>query len=141
MAFPRSAHDLTSGLVYFARMCHKIRMHAAGELPADYISNLGQGFDGRICRFLKVDYTALREQALAEPDDAAVLEWCYQQGFRPTEDDLIMFNKYSVKFGWRDEDNGATGRLQGFKESSGLGDRADLVTFFDYYDVDEGRRA
>jgi hypothetical protein len=77
---------------------------------------------------------------LAQPDDAVVLEWCYQQGFRPTEDDLLMFNKYSTKFGWRDEDTGATGRLEGFKAASGFADRADIVTFFDYYEVDEGRR-
>ena len=140
MSFPRSAYDLTSGLVYFARMLHKIRLHAAGDLPSDYISNLGEGFDGRICRFLKVDYSNLREQALAQPDDAAVLEWCYQQGFRPTEDDLLMFNKYSTKFGWRDEDTGATGRLEGFKATSGFADRTDIVTFFDYYELDEGRR-
>lgn len=42
-------------MVYFGRMLDKIRLHAAGALPVDYVVNLGDAkptvFDGRICRF------------------------------------------------------------------------------------------
>jgi hypothetical protein len=42
---PRSPYDTQSGLVYFPRMLHKIRLHLAGTLPDDYRENLGQAFD------------------------------------------------------------------------------------------------
>jgi len=45
-----------------------------------------------------------------------------------------------LKRGWRDEDDGSTQELESYKAASGLADRADLVTFFDYYEVDEGRK-
>jgi hypothetical protein len=54
-AVPRSAYDLTGGIVYFARMLHKIRLHGEGALRSDYRANLGSGFDGRCCRFLGVE--------------------------------------------------------------------------------------
>ena len=51
-----------------------------------------------------------------------------------------MLDKFMLKRGWRDEDDGSTQELQGYKEGSGLSGRDDLLTFFDYYEVDEGRR-
>ena len=44
------------------------------------------------------------------------------------------------KRGWRDEDAGSTQELGRYKASSGLAHRADIVTFFEYYEVDEGRK-
>jgi len=38
-------YERTSGMFYFARMCSKIRLHAAGQLPEDYFDMLGHGFD------------------------------------------------------------------------------------------------
>ena len=46
-----------------------------------------------------------------------------------------------LKRGWRDEDDGSTLELEAYKAGSGLAHRTDLVTFFDYYEVDEGRRS
>ena len=48
--------EKTGGLFYFARMCSKIRLYASGKLPTDYHELLGKGFDGRTCRYLKVEY-------------------------------------------------------------------------------------
>ena len=138
--FPRSAYDRTAGLLYFARMLDKIRLHHAGQLPEEYHPFLGQGFDGRMCRFLKIDHPAVRERTLAGGEDADVLEWCYANGRRPSEEEVEIFNKYQSKFGWRDEDNGATGRLETHKAAGGFADRLDIVTFFDFYEVDEKRR-
>jgi gluconokinase len=56
---PRSAYDRAGGIVYFARMLHKIRLRAAGALRADFHANPGSGFDGRCCRFLGIEYPAL----------------------------------------------------------------------------------
>ena len=138
---PRSAYDLTGGLVYFARMLNKIRLHAAGRLRSDFHANLGDGFDGRCCRLLGVEYAALCEHVVAGGTDDEVLEWCQMHGHRLTDEQILVWNKFMVKRGWRDEDDGSTQELEEYKAASGLSHRTDLVTFFDYYEVDEGRRA
>ena len=137
---PRSAYDCTCGIVYFARMLDKIRLRAAGALLADYHANLGSGFDGRCCRFLGVNYAALRERVLIGGTDDEILAWCFANGRGPTEEQILVWNKFMAKRGWRDEDDGSTQELERYKASSGLAHRTDLVTFFDYYEVDEGRK-
>ncbi len=137
---PRSAYDRTGDLVYFARMLHKIRLQVAGQLRADYHANLGDGFDARCCRLLGVTYPALRDRTLAGGTDEEVFAWCNAHGTRPTEEQLLVWNKFMEKRGWRDEDDGSTQELEAYKTASGLAHRTDLVTFFDYYEVDEGRR-
>jgi hypothetical protein len=52
----RSDRETVDGLVFFGRMLDKNRLHAQGLLPSDY--NRGHGFDGRLCRFLGIDYVA-----------------------------------------------------------------------------------
>ena len=134
---PRSAYDRTGGLVYFARMLDKIRLHAAGELRADFHANLGIGFDGRCCRLLGVEYAGLCARVLTGGTDDEVLAWCPAH---PTDEQILVWNKFMEKRGWRDEDDGSTQELDACKAASGLAHRTDLVTFFDYYEVDEGRR-
>lgn len=138
---PRSAYDLTGGLVYFARMLDKIRLRAAGRLRTDFHENLGVGFDGRCCRLLGVDYTSLCQRVIEGGTDDEIFEWCQQNGNRLTDEQTLVWNKFMVKRGWRDEDDGSTQELEAYKAGSGLAHRTDLVTFFDYYEVDEGRRS
>jgi hypothetical protein len=138
--FPRSAYDVVGGLVYFARMLDKIRRHADGRLPAEYHPFLGEGFDGRMCRFLGVEYSQVRDRTLAGGTDEEILEWCLEMGHRRSEEECLWWSKCASKTGWRDEDTGATGRLAENKAASGLADRDDIVTFFDFYEVDEHRR-
>lgn len=139
MPTPRSAFDKTNGLIYFARMCHKIRMHAAGELPADYHEQLGTGFDGRMCGFLQANYAMLCEYLLTGASDEDALAWCQRQGRELSELDISIWNGFSKKRGWNDDDGG-TEALAKYKAASGLSDRTDLMTFFDYYEVDEKRK-
>ena len=61
----KGCYEKTGGMFYFARMCSKIRLHAAGKLPKDYHAMLGQGFDGRTCRYLSVRYDDVKAQVLA----------------------------------------------------------------------------
>jgi hypothetical protein len=136
---PRSAYDRVGGLVYFARMLDKIRLHTAGRLPEAYHKNLGIGFDGRLVRFLHVDYQALRGRVLQGGTDEEMLQWCFNQGRRPNEEEILIWNSFMVKRGWKDEADGSTQELDGYKAASGLSPRHDLLTFFDYYEVDEGR--
>jgi len=55
-------------------MCSKIRLHAENKLPSDYHEMLGQGFDGRTCRYLSVRYDDVKTQVLAGKTDEQVLD-------------------------------------------------------------------
>jgi hypothetical protein len=138
--YPRSAYDQVGGLVYFARMLDKIRLHAAGNLPPDYHANLSIGFDGRCCRFLQVEYATLRQRVLQGGSDEQILQWCFQTGRQPSEEEILVWNSFLRKRGWRDEEDGTTEELERYKAQSGFADRTDILTLFDYYEVDEGRR-
>jgi len=133
--FPKSGYESVGGLVFFGRMLDKIRLHAARQLPEDY--NLGKGLDARMCRFLQVEYDAVTAKTLTEKDDAAVLEWCFAQGRRPSEDDALYFNAYMTKRGWRDE---SSEKIKEAKAKRGLSERDDLQTTFDLQDLDEERK-
>ncbi|PWU21536.1 MAG: DUF5069 domain-containing protein [Verrucomicrobia bacterium] len=140
LPFPRSAYDRTAGIVYFARMLDKIRLQSAGKLRADYHANLGAGFDGRCSRFLGIQYATLCKRVQAGGSDEEILQWCFEQGTRPTDEQVLIWNKFMLKRGWRDEDDGSTQELERYKKASNLAHRNDLLTFFDYYEVDEGRK-
>ncbi len=138
--YPCSAYEQVGGIVFFARMLDKIRLHAAGKLPPDYHANLGKGLDGRCCRFLRVDYPALREGVLRGGTDGEILAWCFQTGREPGTEDVLVWNSFMRKRGWRDEEDDTSKELERYKAQSGLSARTDILTFFDYYEVDEGRR-
>lgn len=131
----RSPYDQVGGLVFFGRMLDKIRLHAAGRLPADY--NRGFGLDGRVCTFLNLDYAEIVGRALTEPDDAKVLAWCFEQGRRPSDEEILIFNAFMTKRGWRDEQSED---IRQRKTTMGLDHRDDLQTCFDIHDADEGRK-
>lgn len=133
---PISPFVSVNGMLYFARMLDKIRKLSRGELRDDFHEMIGQGFDGRCCRYLRVDYAALRDRTLQGGTDEEVFAWCQQNGRGLTAEDIAIWSDYARKRGWRDE---ASEGLQRSKERSGLGNRADLPTYFDYYEVDEGR--
>ncbi len=134
----RSPHDKVGGLYHFGRMVDKIRANAVSPLGENYEPFMGKGFDGRVCNFLKISYYDLRDQLLANPEATAesMLEWAYAHGRRPDDEEIFAFNEFVRKYGWNDE---ATDRLKWRKETSGLADRDDIVTMFQYIDADEGR--
>ena len=134
----RSGYAKVGALVYFGRMLDKIRLADKGGLPPGY--NLGDEnplfFDSVCCRFLGVDYQQIVNQVRADRSDEEILEWAYQTGRRPTQDDIRFWNSYITKCGWRDR---STASLNRWKKQLGLENRADVQTFFDLYDADEGR--
>jgi len=134
---PRSPYDALRGLVYFPRMLDKIRLYAAGKLPAAYHAFLGDGFDGRCARFLGVAYDAMKERVLAGESDDAVLDWCLAHGRKPSEEDIETWSGFMLKRGWRDE---ASDRIVFRLKEAGLESRdGEVATMFDFIDVDEGR--
>ena len=140
MPFPlRSPRDTVGGIMVFGRILDKIRLHAQGALPAGYHLGIIAGkrtFDDRVCRLLGVDFDALTARVLAGGSDEAVLEWCFETGRRPDAEQIELFNGFMMKRGWRDA---ATPGLIEQRAQAGLGQREDLVTFFDIMDTEEGR--
>jgi hypothetical protein len=137
--FPCSDHIETKGLIYFARMLDKIRLYAAGRLPPDYFIGVEDPtfFDARCARFLGVNYDDLAERTLKGGSDEEILEWCFERGRRPNEEEIYIWNAFLMKRGWRDD---ASTDLHAAKERSGFGDRGDIQTWVDLHDAEEGRR-
>ena len=135
---PKSPTEMTHGMVWLPRMLDKIRLHAQGQLSQEYIDNLGIGFDGRCCRFLRIEYEALVDRVQQGGDDEEILEWCFESGRRLSDEDIEVWNGFISKRGWRDSPSVVEG-LEQTKRASGLGHRKDILTFFHFDDVDEGR--
>gem|GEM_PF-301288 len=132
----RSPYVKTGGLYYFARMIDKIRLNAANLLPGEYQQVLGLGFDGRTCRFLRIDYKEFAGRVLQGGTDEELLQWCFARGRTPGEEEIAMWNDWVRKKGWRDE---TSARLEKRLKESGFEERRDIETMFDYIDLDEGR--
>jgi len=132
----RSPHRKIGGIVYFARMLDKIRLHAKGNLPADYLENLGGGFDDRLVKFLSLNYSTVVEQVKKGGSDEELLEWAFAQGRQPTNEEIEVWNDFMSKRGWNDP---MSPRLVLRLEEAGFKERTDIQTFFDFIDLDEGR--
>ena len=132
----RSSYEKVGGIVYFGRMLDKIRLHAAGHLPEGY--NLGTKvrtwFDARCTRFLAINYEALAERVLTGGGDEEVLEWCFENGRRPSEEDIEIWNEFMTKRGWRDSSSAA---LAEAKRLRGFANRDDIQTAFEFHLADE----
>ncbi|MBC7979920.1 MAG: DUF5069 domain-containing protein [Armatimonadetes bacterium] len=136
----RSPYDQVGGIVYFGRMLDKIRLNAEGKLPEEWAALAGHGnkggFDMRCCSFLHVDYADVVAEALENERDEEVLAWAFEKGRKPSEEEIEIWNAFMTKRGWRDVSS------QRVKERLvEIGLEPDTVqTFFDYIDLDEGRR-
>ena len=135
MKYPRSPKDPVGGIVYVGRMIDKIRLMNAGELHPELHANLGKGFDERALSFLGVDYDALKARVSQGGSDSEILEWCFQNGRHPTDEQIEIWNSFLVKRGWNDE---MTEILLRRKKESGFESRDDIQTLFQYIDADEG---
>lgn len=132
----RNPHERVGGLVYFGRMLNKLRLHARGRLPPEYVERLGKGLDGRCCEFLGVKYEELQQAVLAGLADDDALVWCFQQGRRPSEQEIYYFSSWLTKLGWRDK---ATPILRQQLRDYGLEEHPEIQTIFDVIEADEGR--
>jgi gluconokinase len=115
-------------------MLDKIRLHAAGRLPADYHANLGIGFDGRTCTFLAISHPDLVARVKTGGTDEEILAWAHARGGPRTDDECHRWNRFMMKIGWRDE---RTAALKQRIIDYGLVGKP-IETFFDLNDYDEG---
>jgi len=134
-----SAYEKLGGIVWIPRMIDKIRQRAAGKLTEDYLEYLGKGFDGRCTRFLGISYDELVDRVQKGATNDEVLAWILEAGSKPNPEQIIVWNEFMSKRGWRDTDQPPE-KMRDYKEKYGLGRRDDILTYFDFYDVDEGRK-
>ncbi len=139
--FPVSDHVKTRGVVYFARLVDKIRLHAAGKLPADYVTHLGfadsTSFDARFSRFWELDYEAIKARTLKGGTAEEIFDDLFA-GRQPLNvEQVFVWNLFLLKRGWRDS---GTAGVVAEKAAAGIPDRADVQTYVDMHDIDEGRQ-
>jgi hypothetical protein len=137
--YPKSPKEMTKGMMYFPRMLDKIRLHGKGELGEEYHANLGRPktADGACTNFLRINYGVLTQRVLKGGTDEEILDWCYTNGRRLNEGDLVVWNAYVSKLGWNDF---ASSVLDESKQKGGVADRTDLNTIAEWIDFDEKRR-
>ena len=133
----RSGYVKVGGMFHFARMCDKIRLHAAGKLPEDYHELLGKGFDGRVVKFFRVPYEEVRELVIAGLSDEKVFAWGQANGRKLSAEDILIFNCFMSKRGWRDDQE--FGHNERVRKEYGLAGRTDIQTDFDLIEADECR--
>jgi hypothetical protein len=117
----RGCFEKTGGLFYFARMCSKIRLRADVKLPEECHEMLGLGFDGRTCRYLRVEYEQVRVGVLVGESDVEVL----------------VYNSFMSKRGWHDDESDEF--IPEMIRQYGLEDNGLVLTNFDLIEMDEGR--
>lgn len=98
---------------------------------------LGEGFDGRTCRYLSVSYQEVKDLVLSGKSDEEVLAACLEKGGGLTDEEVLIYNSFMSKRGWRDDETAeyipAMIREYGFPEDGSV------ITDFDLIEMDEGR--
>jgi hypothetical protein len=135
----RSPYAKVGRLVYFGRMLDKIRLHAAGRLPPEYVTNLGVArpifFDARTVVFLGIGFDDLCARVLTGGTDEEILAWAEARGTPRSDVDCLVWNRFMAKLGWRDD---RSALLQVRVIEFGLAGKP-IETIFDLIDYDEGR--
>ena len=130
----RSPHAKVGRIVHFGRLLDKARLQARAELPPDYHSNLGEGMDGRCCRFLGVGYADLRGRTLEGGCDEEILAWAHGRGQPRGDEECVVWNRFVTKMGWRDDRSDALA-----ERTREYGLTVAPQTFCELFDADEGR--
>ncbi len=137
MKTPRSPYEKVAGLYFLGRTIDKIRLKQAGELRPDFFALMGDGYDARIMAYLELNYAEFAAFVLTGATDEQCAAYIAQKG-RPLNDvTRLIWNDFAAKRGWNDA---VSPLLEKFKAESGLADRRDIQTFFEYWEVDEGRK-
>jgi alkylhydroperoxidase family enzyme len=87
--------------------------------------------------YLNLEYPKFAEFVLSGASDEDCCQYCVRNGRKLSEVDVLIWNDFAAKRGWKD---GASDLLENFKAGSGFAGRTDIQTFFEYWEVDEGRR-
>lgn len=135
----RPPRDTLGGYATLPRLIDKVRLHATGRLPPEYVPQLlgGEGtLDWRSLTFTGLDPEALRAAILAAPDDAAVLAWVERHAAAPTDAEKRAWAQAIAAY--RPDPDRARRRAQRYPTVAARLDVATL-SLFDLIDLDEGR--
>lgn len=135
----RSPREKLGGYIFLPRLIDKVRLHAQGRLPAEYIGNLlkpGLTTDGRFLEFTGLDGEELRNAILATDTDADVLSWVLQRARASSDTDKRQWAEKVDAY--RPDANIAQLRKKFYPD---LAKKVDvtLLSVFDLIDMDEGR--
>jgi gluconokinase len=108
-------------------MIDKIRAHARGELPPEYLEKLGSGFDGRCVRFLGLKYEEVVARVKEGGSDEEIWQWAWERGRKPSEEDMGTWNEFLRNAAGKTR---SRQRWSVARKESGLQERADIVTMF-----------
>lgn len=135
----RSPRATLGGYVILPRLIDKLRLHAQGELPAEYHPQLlapEPALDGRFLAFTGVDAEALQGAILSSADDEAIFAWVEHHG-RPRSDAEKREWAAAIEAYRPDADRAARRRAAYPKVAA----RVDVgaISVFDLIDLDESR--
>ncbi len=135
----RSPRETLGGYVILPRLIDKVRLHARGGLPSDYLSQLlgGEGtLDRRFLAFTGLDHEALRAAILVAPDDEAVLAWVERHATRHTDAEKLAWA--DAVDAYRPDPERAGRRAQRYPVVAARYD-VGMLSVFDLIDLDEER--
>jgi len=135
----RSPRETLGGYVFLPRLIDKVRLHAKGKLPPEYISNLlkpGLTLDGRLITFTGLDAEELRRAILDSKTDEEVLTWIKRHAKPHTEGEKKQWIAEIEVY--RPNAERAQWRREAYEELALKVDPATL-SLFDLIDMDEGR--
>jgi len=124
------------GWPHLPRFIDKIRLHLAGKLHPDYHHNFTRGFDGRWLDAAGLDSTSLIDLVRQSLTDGQVCDWI-RNNVQRTEGEKNQFSEFVFNRGTEDPE--VRSRFELRKEEAGLTGRADVRTFVDLIEADEGR--
>jgi hypothetical protein len=109
------------------------------NFPPAYIGHLGfadnTSFDARCCRFWGLDYEQVKARTLKGGTTEEIFDDLFaRQPLNPEQ--VFVWNLFLLKRGWRD--SGSPG-VVAEKAAGGFAHRADVQTYVDVHDVEEGR--
>lgn len=125
------------GWMHLPRYIDKIRLHLAGQLPADYQPNFGKGFDGAWLKAAGLAHEQFIEVVKGTITDGQVADWVLKN-VRRTDADKRAHAEGMLNYP-KPDDAAMQDRLRQRKEAAGLAHREDIRNFVDFIDADEQR--
>jgi uncharacterized protein DUF5069 len=135
----RSPREKLGGYVLLPRLIDKVRLHARGELPREYVGNLlgkRNTLDQRFIQFTGLDGEKFREAILESKTDHEVLAWVKKNSRHHTAEEKESW--ISQIHAYRPAPEGVELRKKSYPE---LATQVDIgsLNVFDMIDMDEGR--
>ncbi len=130
---PRSGHDTIGGIMMLSRAIDKMRAYIAGT-PGEYTAHTG--FSADVFELFGTDAATFEQIVRTHDTDEGVLA-SLMAIKHPTAAEVEAFNLEMSTY--PSNDPAGVERMHGRMASAGFGDRTDIVTSFDSWDLDEGR--